>query len=244
MADGRNERVNDFHPEFLRPVEHVCEPDPRNTVYVILDPENGERPLDIRDQHASIRRFNLNKGVPEDVVFQFETAKNLYLYAWFVFRFYPVAEHQALACLELALRKQFEKALMKERLERSKKHEPSKKIQKPSLRPLLRYAISHNHIRHEGFQRWHEAARRRAEHRYQIEKVDEMYKKGLSSIDCDYSEVMITDADRNWKYLDILQEKLPELRNLYAHGTSNLDNQVLGTIEAVSEMINQIYPVE
>ena len=71
-----------------------------------------------------------------------------------------------------------------------------------------------------------------------------MYKKGLSSIDCDYSEVMITDADRNWKYLDILQEKLPELRNLYAHGTSNLDNQVLGTIEAVSEMINQIYPVE
>src|SRR5438309_10969287 len=109
MADERNERVNDFHPEFLRQVEHVCKPDPRNTVFVILDPEKGERPLEISDQHESIARFSLNKGVPEEIILQFETAKNLYLYAWFVYRFYPVCEHHALTCLELALRKRYER---------------------------------------------------------------------------------------------------------------------------------------
>ena len=39
--------------------------------------------------------------MPREIVLQFETARNVYLYAWFVYRFYPVSEHQCLACLEL-----------------------------------------------------------------------------------------------------------------------------------------------
>ena len=227
--------TKDFHPELLRPVEQVCEPDPRNTAFVKLDRKTGDFvPLSVRDQHERISKHTLHAKVPEDIMMQFETARNLYLYAWFVYRFYPVSEHQALACLELALRKRFESDLSQEELGG----------RKPTLSPLLRYAIKHGHIKHEGFRRWHEAAQRRATLRYEMQKTNEMHAKGLKQIDLNYSEVTVTDADRNWEYLSFLSDFLPELRNNYAHGTSMLHNQVLTTLEVVSEIINQIYPEE
>lgn len=173
--------------------------------------------------------------VPEDIVLQFETTKNVYLYAWFVYRFYPVCEHQALACMELALRNRYEDEA------------PSKyrnKDGKLYLKGALRYAIDRGYVRHEGFRRWHEAAQRRATLRYEMEKSNEMYAKGLKQIDLDYSEVTVTDVDRNWEYLSFLSDFLPELRNNYAHGTSMLHNQVLTTLEVVSEIINQIFPAK
>lgn len=225
--------TKDFHPELLRPLEQVCEPDPRNMSFVTPDHETGNYiPLELRDLHEAVSKHALHARVPEDIMMQFETARNLYLYAWFVYRFYPVSEHQALACLELALRKRFESDLSEEELGG----------RKPTLSPLLRYAIKHGHIKHEGFRRWYEAAQRRAMQRYEMEKTDEMYAKGLKQIDLDYSEVVVTDEDRNLEYLNFISKFLPELRNHYAHGTSMLHNQVLTTLEVVSEIINQIYP--
>lgn len=227
--------TKDFHPELLRPAEQVRKPDPRNTAFVKMDRETGDFvPLNIRDQHDAVSEYSLHAKVPEDIVMQFETTKNVYLYAWFVYRFYPVCEHQALACLELALLKRYE-------------HEAPKKYRnrrddKLYLRGALRYAIDLGYVKHEGFRRWHEAAQRRATLRYEMEKSDEMYAKGLKEIDLDYSKVTVIDADRNWEYLDFLAGYLPELRNRYAHGTSVLHNQVLMTLEVVSEIINQIYP--
>jgi len=227
--------TKDFHPEFLRPVDEVCEPDPRSTAFVKLDRETGDFvPLSIRDQHDAVSGYSLHPKVPEDIVMQFETTKNVYLYAWFVYRFYPVCEHQALACLELALLKRYECEAPKEYC--------NKRDGKLYLRGALRYAIDCGYVKHEGFRRWHEAAQRRAMLRYEMEKTDEMYAKGLKQIDFDYSEVTVTDADRNWEYLSFLSDFLPELRNHYAHGTSMLHNQVLTTLEVVSEIINQIYP--
>lgn len=54
----------------------------------------------------------------------------------------------------------------------------------------------------------------------------------------------MTDADRNLEYLNFLANYLPEIRNHYAHGTPMLHNQVLITLEVVSEIINQIYPAK
>jgi len=234
LSQRKTSKAHSFHPEFLRPVEYVCEPDPRSLSFVKLDRKTGGFvPLDIKDQHATVVRLKLNEKVPEDIVIQFETAKNLYLYAWFVYRFYPVCEHHALTCLELALRKRYEHEAPNEYRGRDGKM---------YLKGSLRHAIDRGHVRHEGFKRWHEVAHRRARHRYEMEKLEEMRKKGLKSIGLDDSEVAVTDADRNWKYLNDLLDNLPELRNHYAHGTTNLDNQVLGTIQVVSEIINQIYP--
>lgn len=228
--------TKDFNPELLRSVDHICEPDPRNTALVKVDRETGDYvPLNIQDQHDAISALTLHAKVPEDIMLQFETARNLYLHAWFVYRFYPVCEHQSLACLELTLRKRYEHEAPNEY------HNRDGKLY---LRGALRYAISHGYVKHEGFRRWNEAAQRRAIHRYEMEKRNEMYIKGLKQIGLDYSEVTVIDADRNWEYLNSLEEYLPELRNHYAHGTTMLRNQVLTTLEVVSEIINQIYPAE
>jgi len=89
----------------LRPLEKLCEPDERARFLVRIDSRTGRsRPATAADQHGAVIDYRLNSTVPEEVVVHFETAKNLYLYAWFVFRFYPVAEQQALASLEFALR--------------------------------------------------------------------------------------------------------------------------------------------
>ncbi|MCX5720683.1 MAG: hypothetical protein NT179_01460 [Nitrospirae bacterium] len=228
--------TKDFHPELLRPLGQGCEPDPRNTSFVTPDHETGNFiPLDLRNQHEAVSKHTLHAKVPEDIMMQFETARNLYLYAWFVYRFYPVCEHHALVCLELALR---------ERYEHEAPNEYRNRDGKLYLKRALRYAIDHGHVKHEGFRRWREAAQRRALLRYQTEKTDEMYAKGLKEIDLDYSEATVTDADRNLEYLNFLASYLPEIRNHYAHGTSMLHNQVLTTLEVASEIINQIYPAK
>jgi hypothetical protein len=225
-----------FDPEILRPLTHIYEPDPRNTAYVTVDRESGGfRPLTIHDHYEAVSQISLNKMVPEDIVTQFETIKNLYLYAWFIYRFYPVAEHQAFACLELALRTRYEKDIPKEYYPRS---------EKPSIRPLLRYSIDKGDIKNEGFRKWHEAVEQRAHVRYGREKGEEMRSQKLNQIELNYAEVEITDVDRNIDYVKILLETLPATRNLYAHGTPLLKNTVLGTIELASEIINQIYPVK
>ncbi|MGE3787466.1 MAG: hypothetical protein AB7H03_12560 [Nitrospirales bacterium] len=224
-----------FNPDFLRPLAHVSEPDPRNLAFIRVDPDTKNcRPIEIKDFHQEVSTLQLNSTVPQKITSAFETAKNLYLYAWFVYRFHPVAEHQALACLELALRKQYECELQEE--------DPDGR--KPTLSPLLRYAIKHGHITPGGFRRWHEAAQRRALRRYEMEKIDEMYAKELKQIDLDYSDVTMTDADRNGEFLNFLADSLPKLRNEYAHGTAMIHNQALMTLEIVSEIINQIYTSE
>lgn len=219
--------TKEFNAELLRPLDRVCEPDPRNTMFVKLE---------LRHLHQALSERTLHAKVPEDIVMQFETARNLYLYSWFVYRFYSVCEHQALACLELALRKRYEQ-------EAPKKYR-NRRDGKLYLRGSLRYSIDCGHVKHEGFRRWHEAARRRATLRYEMNKIEEMRSKGLKEIALDCSEVEVTDADRNWEYLDFLSNYLPEVRNEYAHGTPILHNQVLTTLEVVSEIINQIYPAE
>ena len=133
----------DFDPEKLRPAEHICEPDPRNTIIVWRDPATGAfRPAKASDLHDAVSAFSLNAGVPEHVAQHFETAKNVYLYSWFIYRFQPVAELQSLVSLEYALR---------ERLA----HEiNSGKIEQRMLWGLLKYAIENSLIKKEGFKRW------------------------------------------------------------------------------------------
>jgi hypothetical protein len=245
---------DNFDPEILRPAKYICEPDPRQRHFVVLSPDiNDFRPITLNDYYESASKIDLNATVPKEIVIQFETAKNLYLYAWFIYRFYPVAEHHAFACLELALRMRYGNEIPAHYFQQPRKSQTNKlgkpklkqpKPRKPTLMPLLRYAIDKGGIKNEGFRRWHEAVEQRAHVRYEREKDEEMREKGLSEIVLNYSEVQIADIDRNLDYVKILLETLPETRNLYAHGTPMLHNTVLGTIELVSEIINQIYPVQ
>jgi hypothetical protein len=66
------------------------------------DPRMQHQSLD--DRLLYIAQFVLVKNVPEEVQIHFETGKNIFVYAWHVYRFHMVAEQHILATLEMAVR--------------------------------------------------------------------------------------------------------------------------------------------
>jgi hypothetical protein len=97
----------DQGPDEFRSLDQMTEPDARQRCWVIVNPGGGQRPKELSDHHAGIKRLSLVETVPEKVRVQFATAKNLLLYSWFVYRFIPEAELKAYATVELALRVKF-----------------------------------------------------------------------------------------------------------------------------------------
>lgn len=199
-----------------------------------LEADGGFRTVELRDHHEDISKLTLHAGVPEEIAVLFETARNLYLYAWLVYRFYPVAEQQSFACLELALRDRF-----KEEIGAGKVGSPNRR---PMFRALLKYAIAQGVVKNEGFQIWHKKGELNALARVQMQKLREMEEKNLAEITWADSDIQVTDEDLRWDYTSVLAEVLPNIRNQYAHGSTNLHNLALGTIQIVREIINQLYP--
>lgn len=222
------------HPDFLRSPESVCRPDRRSEGFAVLS-EDGFRPKQIEDQYGAVSSLLLHDGVPEDICIQFETTKNLYLYSWFVYRFYPVAHHHAYTCLELALRERFEDELVAAG-EQKREHGPG-------LRRLLKYAVENGFLRNENFEVWRHKTWLNAKMRTMYEGLEEMSRLGLDEMEHDESKIEIKGVDRNHDYLAVLLETIPYLRNHYAHGSKSLHNQVLGTIQVVKEIVNQIFSV-
>lgn len=220
----------------LRRPDCVCDPDSRTHFFVKYDMNTGEAsPSGINNQYEAIACFELNDAVPKDVAIHFETAKNLYLYAWFIYRFYPVAEQQALVSLEFALRERFPDFVVSE-----KKRRP--KSGGPGLRMLLDHAIKNGSVRNDMFaarERW---AWRRAEMRHSFEEMQEMISAGIECMEVDSSDVVVTQDDLDCDWLGIFRETIPEIRNNYAHGSAHLMPTGLHTFEMVVELINQLYP--
>lgn len=224
------EATMDDEPDFLRSVDTVCKPDRRRKTTSFLTNQS----FTVQDQHDAVAKYILHNGVPHDIRIQFETTKNLYLYAWFVCRFYPVAKLHAYTCLELALRERFESEVVAFRKKKRKS--------KPCLNELLSYAVENGYLKNENFEVWRHRTEMNARQRTEIEAVEEMERLRLNEIYIDETKCEIKDEDRNHDYLATLVETMPWLRNHYAHGTQSFDNQALGTIQLVSEVINQIYP--
>lgn len=219
----------DNHPDYLRTPETVCKPDRRSPTTSFL----GNQPLTVAYQHGVIADISLHKNVPDDIRIQFETTKNLYLYAWFVYRFYPVAKHHAYTCLELALRERFEAELLAAGV---KKREFG-----PGFKQLFKYAVKNGYVKNEGFELWRRQTEQRAKRRSESVMWEEAQRNGLNEITFYETQYEIKDEDRDHEYVELLIESLPWLRNHYAHGSTSLDNQALGTIRLVAEIINQIY---
>lgn len=181
-----------------------------------------------------VSHFSLNTTVPDGIAIHFETAKNLYLYAWFVFRFYPVAEQQALASLEFALREKlvdFVQAF-------TAKHPKSGG---PGLSRLLSHAKSIGLIQNEALAGRYEWALGATKARYSMQKINEMIAAGLDEMEFDDSHLTPTDADLQHDRLGDFIKAIPKIRNDYAHGSSTLHHTVLHTFDLVSQLINQLY---
>ncbi len=102
---------------------------------------------DLINYYKSVSTFVLSKTVPDDVQSQFNTAKNVLLYTWFVYGFYPVAQFQALSTLELALQERIGEAAIKK---------PYGK-RRGSLKSYIEYAAKNNWIKNEDFRDCHHA---------------------------------------------------------------------------------------
>jgi len=221
MNDAGSSNRTIHAAESLRLPERAHEPDPRTT-------------LTLAQHHADIDAVRLSHLVPEPVSIQFETARNLYLYSWHVYRFYMVAEMQAYATLELGLRHR-----LPERLP-PKYQRP--KADKPMLFGLLNYAIDNGLVRNEGFRRWHEANHQRAMERRSFERIQMMKDQNLDELTWDEDEpIAVTPEDQQWDLVEILRNGLPDARNEQAHGSTQLTRHVRGTIELVAEILNQVY---
>lgn len=222
----------------LRSPERLTSPDPRSSYFARHDPETGRpRPITPEDQYAAIARFVLNPNVPEEIVIHFETAKNLYMYAWFVFRFYPIAEQQAFGTLEFALRER-QPDFVRQYVKRHTRG------LEPGLGVLLKNAIAHRLVRNEAFRARNRWALGRAMERYRYEQIEKMRAEGLSQMEFDDSNVRPTEDDLNHDWLSDFLNAIPYLRNEYAHGSRVLHHTVLHTFEVVTELINQLFPQE
>ena len=218
----------------LRNPRRALEPDPRTGYFSKLDHNLSPQLIGLADQYDAVASFQLEASVPEDVAIHFETVKNLYLYAWFVFRFYPVAEQQALTSLEFALKKRLVGFI-----EEYKRKHP--KAGPPGLSRLLLHARAEGLIRNEaltGREGWALAAARQ---RYSLEKIREMEVSGLSEMELDDSHVVPTEADLQHDWLDNFVKAIPRIRNDYAHGSATLRRTVLHTFDVVCQLINQLY---
>jgi len=204
----------------LKPLSEVYAPDVRQT-YIVGT---------VADTHAVLTQITLHSGVPVNVRQLFETAKNVALYSWFVYRFDQVAESVAYATLEMALR---ERAGF---VEWSRPAAP----RPPTLPPLLDQAKREGWIRNEDFP----SLRRMATERARAEKLALSLPTMTSNEDypiAEPTEDEINAAMRTLDFVQILVDNTPLLRNQLAHGSSTLSPRSLRTLELVAEVVNQLF---
>jgi hypothetical protein len=98
--------MDDRTGEEVRTIATAYLADPRSDGFVRYDPATGDyRPITLEDHCRAVADLALPETVEDDVRHQFDLARNLMIYAWFVYRFHAVSQLQALRTLELALRR-------------------------------------------------------------------------------------------------------------------------------------------
>lgn len=227
--------MNSLSPaDQLRDAITALEPDARALSTVAMRPDGAMSMVTLAEHHADVSQFELVPTVPMDIRVHFETAKNLYLYAWFVYRFYPVAEKHALATLEFGLR---------ERLTMSYPdvYGPNSNWV-PSLTKMLETARGDGLISNAGMRATERWALRRARDRVSDDATRRLIESGAGFIEYDPDNAVPEPQDYSDDALSIFIKALPEIRNIYAHGSSMLHPTVLGTFEIVTDLINQLFP--
>jgi hypothetical protein len=217
----------------LRDPVSVLLPDVRTDFMVSVRNDGVVSQVTLADRHQQIAEYELIDSVPLDIRVHFETAKNLYLYAWFVYRFYPVAEKQALATLEFALRVRLSSWL-------PERYGHEVKIPK-GLSNLLTKAVSEELIANEGLRANERLAIERARQRATLERIREMQARGLDEMEYDESTIEPLPEDYAHDSLNIFSQTLPSIRNTYAHGSAMLHSTVLSTFEIVTDLVNQLF---
>lgn len=122
--------------EELKKLEEITLPDNRNTFFVIINQQTGQRrEYGVEDLYREIKLIELHKVVPEDIRSQFNVARNLSLYTWYCYSFHNVSTLKAYSTVEMALRIRLDK------------HEEDK----TPLRKMMREAVDKGLIKDRHF---------------------------------------------------------------------------------------------
>ena len=195
----------------LKPLEEVPLPDPRQEHFAVIS-SDGFRRVQLEDYHKRLSHFVVSTNAPREVHVAFDTARNLYLYSWFVYRFSAIAELQTYATLEYALRARIG---------------PSKAKKLRGLAACFDFALSKGWLRDAEAGFYRRIAKRRHEH---VESL-----KGI----LDFGEVPALAPDQ---WVRRLQKSLPNLRNTLAHGEPMLSGSTTNVLEICCDLINQLFP--
>lgn len=91
--------------EKLKLLKDILEPDVRQKYFSRINFRTGEaKEKTLEDIYYDVECVTLSCKVPQAISDHFETAKNLFVYSWFVYPFNVVAELQAYSSLEFAIR--------------------------------------------------------------------------------------------------------------------------------------------
>ncbi|HBX37875.1 MAG TPA: hypothetical protein DEG76_11540 [Pseudohongiella sp.] len=197
------------------------------------DKRYADSQISVEDVHRALAPIVLSDSVPTPVRQLFETAKNVSLYAWFVYRFHQVSEMVAYSALEMALKSRY--------LEKNPDCDP--KSTPRGLKKLLKYAQTEKWIENSKFSFGRALARRRILDRQR----DEIIQSGILKSPGDsieMTEPAEADIDVELHKIDIVAgivERQANIRNDLAHGSTRLDHSSVSRLSKVAEIINQVY---
>jgi hypothetical protein len=204
----------------LKPLDQILTADPRYQGSVGV----------LERMHGSLDAIQLHPGVPLHVRQLFETAKNLSLYSWFVFRFHPISKLMGYASLERAL---------KERAAR----EDGVHVDtvRKTLHPLMARAVNSRWLRSERF----EVVRRTAHAQLREKQTLQMIQSGEIGEDPvespEIGEAEILERAAQIDYVIRIAESIPYIRNHIAHGGPMLDAGSVATLRVIAAAINQLF---
>lgn len=210
--------------------------DPLKSLDQLYEPDERQKFFwgTLEDRHENLSKIILNDNVPIDVRQLFETAKNLSLYSWFVYRFHPVSELISFTALEMALR------------ERYLSENPPKANSKShhlNLYKLLQHAKDKKWIVNEKFQSIYRRAKHQAEYEKMLKMAEEHdFEKEPSMPIEEPNEEEIKSVMLGIDIVKAITENAHKIRNNLAHGSSNLNPNSITTLRTNAELINQIYP--
>jgi hypothetical protein len=209
----------------LKPLDQMLLPDPRHR-----DEGIPGLTLTVERLHAALADIQLHESVPMEVRQTMETAKNVSLYSWLVYRFDDVARMTGYQAFELALR-----------LRVAKERAVEVKAVRAPLWRLLDLADERKWLRSERFS----VVIRRARANLQEEQVFEAIRNG-TLVDGQelppITEGAVLERAKQSDYVKIWKDSLRHLRNHLAHGGSLLSGKsAVGSLRTVAEAINQLF---
>jgi hypothetical protein len=212
--------------EGLRPLNALFVQDPLWESVSQIDKGTGKLRLkSIEDHYSTIEPLFLSKAVPVETLILWNTARNLYVYSWFIWRFMPVAELYGYAALENALRQRCAK-------EDSFPQAKNKKRPSYQLAPLLKHAFNKGWIDVESLESY----------KYMQEARTRSLKRAMKFMGDEKSaEAWVADLDPT-KYRKQLEISLPFTRNEIAHGSSPLSPTVDSSLILCHDLIQHLYP--